>query len=259
MKLHVSAVLDYHFPQACEVLLKVEAARSPDQAVHTESLKLSPKVEMTRLDDSASGERRVGFIAEGDVTISYAATVEPILRETGFEDAPQPHLAELPSEALDYLIPSRFCPSDRFQALVEQEFGALAGGAKVTAILDWVAGHLEYKAGVSNSYTTADDTFLDRAGVCRDYSHLAITLCRAADIPARAVSAYAWRLKPPDFHAIVEVWLAGRWWLVDPTRLAPLEGLVRIASGRDAADLAFMTVFGHAEMVKQAVRVRKAG
>jgi transglutaminase-like putative cysteine protease len=259
MKLHVSAVLDYHFPQSCEVLLKVEAARSPDQAVLAETLRLSPKIEMTRLDDSASGERRVSFITEGDLTISYAATVEPLVRESGFEDAPQPHLADLPPEALDYLIPSRFCPSDRFQPMVEQEFGKLTGGPKVRAILDWVAGHLEYRPGVSNSYTTADDTFLDRAGVCRDYSHLTITLCRAADIPARAVSAYAWRLKPPDFHAVVEVWLAGRWWLIDPTNLAPIEGLVRIASGRDAADLAFMTVFGHAQMVNQTVKVRKAG
>ena len=222
-----------------------------------ETLTFSPEVQITRADDSVTGERRISFTAKGHVAINYAATVEPRLRETDFSDAPQPRLADLPSEALDYLLPSRYCPSDRFEAFVEKEFADLKGGAKVNAILDWVAGHLDYKPGASHSQTTAEDTFVDRAGVCRDFSHLAITLCRASDIPARAVSAYAWRLRPPDFHAVAEVWLAGRWWLVDATRLAPLDGLVRIAAGRDAADLAFMTVFGWGDMTRQVVKVRK--
>jgi transglutaminase-like putative cysteine protease len=101
------------------------------------------------------------------------------------------------------------------------------------------------------------DTFIDAAGVCRDYAHLAITLCRAAEIPARAVSAYAWRLDPPDLHAVVEVFLEGRWRLADPTGLAPLEGLVRIARGRDAADIAFMHIFGNAELLEQSFAVTR--
>lgn len=82
------------------------------------------------------------------------------------------------------------------------------------------------------------------AGVCRDFSHLGITLCRALNIPARAVSAYAFKLQPPDFHAVFEVFLDGGWWLVDPTRLAHVDGMVRIGVGRDAADVAFLSTTG---------------
>jgi transglutaminase-like putative cysteine protease len=88
-------------------------------------------------------------------------------------------------------------------------------------------------------------------GGCRDFSHLLIARCRAADIPARAVSAYAWRLDPPDLHAVAEVYVGDRWRLVDATGLAPIRGLVRVATGRDAADIAFMTVFGAASLVEQ--------
>jgi transglutaminase-like putative cysteine protease len=97
---------------------------------------------------------------------------------------------------------------------------------------------------------------VDRAGVCRDFTHLVIGLCRAANIPARAVSAYAWRLEPPDLHAIAEVYLGGRWRLIDATGLAPIDGLVRVATGRDAADIAFMTIFGRASLIEQSFSIQ---
>lgn len=97
---------------------------------------------------------------------------------------------------------------------------------------------------------------MDRAGVCRDFTHLVIGLCRAANIPARAVSAYAWRLEPPDLHAIAEVYLGGRWRLIDATGLAPIDGLVRVATVRDAADIAFMTIFGRASLIEQSFSIQ---
>jgi transglutaminase-like putative cysteine protease len=123
----------------------------------------------------------------------------------------------------------------------------------VLKILDWIRTEIDYEPGVSDSETTAARTFIDRAGVWRDFTHMGITLCRASGIPARAVSAYAHQLTPPDFHAIFEVWLSDGWWLVDPTGLAPVEGLVRIACGRDAADIAFLTTQGRCELVRQSV------
>ena len=105
---------------------------------------------------------------------------------------------------------------------------------------------MDYVPGSSDTETTAADAFVSRQGVCRDYAHLLASFARAAGIPARLVSAYAWRLEPPDFHAVVEVWLDGGWHLVDPTGLAPIEGMARIAVGRDATDIAFMTIFGEA-------------
>ena len=105
--------------------------------------------------------------------------------------------------------------------------------------------------------TTAERTFVDRAGVCRDFTHLGITFARALGIPARAVSAYALQLDPPDFHAIFEVYIENDWWLIDPTRLAPIEGIVRIGSGRDASDIAFLTSDQQCQVIRQIVEVSK--
>jgi transglutaminase-like putative cysteine protease len=105
----------------------------------------------------------------------------------------------------------------------------------------WIYAHLEYQPGSSNEETTADETLLKRAGICRDFSHLGIAFCRGLGIPARFVSCYAHGLVPSDFHAVFEAYLDGRWWLFDATRQADLDGLVRIGIGRDAAEVAFST------------------
>jgi transglutaminase-like putative cysteine protease len=122
---------------------------------------------------------------------------------------------------------------------------------------DWIYEHVDYCPGSSDGTTTAIDVFVKRQGVCRDFAHLLISFVRAAGVPARMASAYAWQLDPPDFHAVVEVWLDGDWYLVDPTRLAPVDGLVRIAVGRDATDIAFMSIFGTAELKDQSVSVTR--
>lgn len=258
MQFQIQAELTYDFAERCEVLLLLEAARGPDQTVHRERLELTPGADVARLDDPLTGERRGVFTAEGRVQLRYEAEVEVLARDAGLRGEPVVPIRDLPGEALRYLRSSRYCPSDRFERFVEREFGTVSGGDKVAEIIDWVRGHLDYCAGVSDSTSTALDTFVDRAGVCRDFAHLAIALCRAADIPARAVSAYAWKLEPPDLHAVVEVYVGGRWRLVDPTGKAPIDGLVRVATGVDAADIAFMTIFGRAELVSQSFAVRQA-
>lgn len=258
MLLSVRADLTYDFPEACETLLMVEAARGPDQTVRDEALRLSPELPLTRIDDPSGPERRVAVLAEGRVSIGYAATVEVVRGPVVLTGLPQPSVRSLPPHVLRYLRPSRYCPSDRFERFVHREFGRWRGGDRAAAILDWIVEHVDYVAGVSDAATDAGDTFSDRAGVCRDFAHLAITLCRAGDLPARAVSAYAWRLDPPDMHAVIEVFLDGAWRLADPTRKAPEAGLVRVAQGRDAADIAFMSVFGEADLVAQSFAVSAA-
>ena len=157
---------------------------------------------------------------------------------------------------LPFLLPSRYCPSDKFMRFAQREFAAPGDGVgRVMAILEWIHNNVDYVPGVSSSETTAERTFVDRAGVCRDFTHLGITMARALGIPARAVSAYALQLDPPDFHAIFEVYLENDWWLIDPTRLAPIEGIVRIGSGRDASDIAFLTSDKHCQVISQAVEV----
>jgi transglutaminase-like putative cysteine protease len=170
-------------------------------------------------------------------------------------DLPSAALRDLPPDVIPYLWPSRYCEADRFEAFVEREFEGLRGGACIAAMSDWIHGQLDYLPGSSDSTTTAADTFVSRHGVCRDYAHLLAAFARAAGVPARLVSAYGWKVDPPDFHALVEVWLDGAWHLVDPSRLASVDSIVRICVGRDATDIAFMTSFGNAEMNCQQVEV----
>ena len=124
---------------------------------------------------------------------------------------------------------------------------------------DWIGREMAYVPGSTSGETTAADAFVARQGVCRDYAHLMATFARAAGIPARLVSGYALGLKPPDFHAVVEVWLDGGWHLVDATCLAPTANVARICVGRDATDIAFMTIFGTAELIEQSVTVTRIG
>ena len=256
MRFEVEASLTYDFPAPSEVLLLVEAAHGPDQVVRSEALTFWPDVDAVRVDDPVTFERRTVFTASGRVNALYRAQVEVMPRAHDLSTEPAMAIRDLPSSVLPFLRASRYSPSDRLERFAQHEFGDLEGGRRVMAILAWIAQHVNYQAGVSDAGTTAIDTLVDRAGVCRDFTHLVIGLCRAADIPARAVSAYAWRLEPPDLHAIAEVYLGGRWWLVDATGLAPIEGLVRVATGRDAADIAFMTIFGQATLIEQSFSIR---
>lgn len=257
MHLRLKAELTYDFASPCETLLLLEAARDREQRVLAEALDVTPTSAFERLDDAGSGARRVVIAAEGRVRIDYRAEVSVEREATRLPGLAQSPIRKLPGEALRYLRPSRYCPSDRLERFAERQFGHLGGGDRVQAILDWIAENLRYEAGVSDAATTALDTFTDRAGVCRDFAHLAVALCRAGDIPARAVSAYAWRLEPADLHAVAEVYVGGAWRLVDPTGKAPVEGLVRVATGADAADIAFMSIFGEATLEAQSFTVER--
>jgi transglutaminase-like putative cysteine protease len=122
----------------------------------------------------------------------------------------------------------------------------------------WIETNLEYVRGSSDAQTTVIDTFIKRQGICRDYSHLMVTLARAANIPARAVSVYAPDVDPPDFHAVAEVFLDGAWHLVDATGMAAPESMVRVGVGRDAADIAFLSIYAPTELKEQKVSVTRA-
>ena len=151
----------------------------------------------------------------------------------------------LPADVVPYLYPSRYCEADKLVRLARHEFRTLQPGfSRVTAICNWIHDNVEYLRGSTNPHTSAYDTVTERAGVCRDFAHLAIAFCRAVAIPARFVAGYAYALEPPDFHAYFEAYLDGRWYIFDPTRLAPQTGLIRIGTGRDAADTSFATLFG---------------
>lgn len=148
-------------------------------------------------------------------------------------------------ERIVYARPSRYCPSDRTEGFVVSDFGAPPHSwATVAAVRDWVVQRLDYELGAGNPTDTALDALRAGTGVCRDFAHLAITVLRALDIPARLVAVYAPGLAPMDFHAVAEAHIDGEWVVVDATGMAPRQSLLRIATGRDAADTAFVTAIG---------------
>lgn len=253
MKIRVRAELVYRFDPPTDAIYKIQVALWPGQNLLEERLETVPAVDFIENEDDEFGARTLRARLSGEVALTYEALVDNGVLKGLPPVTVQHDWNELPAEVLTYLNPSRYCPSDQFGRFVERTFTGTTGGDRVLKILEWIRANIDYEPGVSDTETTAARTFIDRAGVCRDFTHLGITLCRASGIPARAVSAYAHQLTPPDFHAIFEVWLSNGWWLVDPTGLAPVEGLVRIACGRDAADIAFLTTQGTCTFVRQSV------
>jgi transglutaminase-like putative cysteine protease len=257
LRLAIDAQLDYYFAIATDVLLAVEAAQLPDQKLVEDLLTVDGSGPLRPVAGGDGIGRRTWLCAQGPFRASYRATVDVARIAVDLAALDAVPMRELPAEVISYLWPSRYCEADRFEAFVTRQFGDLEGGARIVAMADWIHERLDYCPGSSDANTTAADTFVARQGVCRDYAHLLAAFVRASGVPARLVSAYGWKVDPPDFHALVEVWLGGAWRLIDPSRLAPLEGVVRICVGRDATDIAFMTSFGTAEMRSQAVSVRR--
>lgn len=258
MRLRIDVELDYYFPAPADVLLAVEVAQLPDQLLVEDLLTIDgANGPLTPVAGEDGIGQRTWLTAQGAFRAVYHAVVDVTRAVAPIETLPVCPLVELPPEAIAYLWPSRYCEADRFETFVEHRFGDLAGGARLLAMRDWIQGELVYAPGTSDTTTTAADAFVARQGVCRDYAHLMATFARAAGVPARLTSAYAWGLKPPDFHAVTEVWLAGGWHVLDATGLAPAEGMARIGVGRDATDIAFMTIFGTALMNRQSVTVTR--
>ena len=258
MRLSIEVELDYYFGGPTDVLLTVEVAQLPDQVLVEDRLTIDGAGPLRPIAGGDGIGRRTWMEAAGRFHASYRATVDVDRPVPSLDGLPAAPLCELDPDLIPYLWPSRYCEADRFEDFVTREFGSLEGGAMVAAMSEWIYRQLDYRPGSSDSTTTAADTFVARRGVCRDYAHLLAAFTRAGGVPARLVSAYGWQVDPPDFHALVEVWLGGAWQLVDPSRLAPIEGVARICVGRDATDIAFMTSFGPAEMQAQSVRVVRA-
>lgn len=258
MRLSISSLLDYTVKDRADVLLQIEAAPGVEnQRVLSGRMTVSTGAELHPFPAEQGFGRRTWTQGSGHFRAEYKAEVEVervAPQIAGLEAMPYHALPEL---VVPFLWPSRYCQSDRFETFVANRFGDKTGGDKILAMSDWIADKMDYVHGVSDAKTTAVDSFVRREGICRDYAHLLIAFARAAGIPARMVSAYAWDLEPQDFHAVTEVWLEDQWHLVDSTCLAPVEGLARIVVGRDATDIAFMTIFGSASLNEQTVEVER--
>jgi transglutaminase-like putative cysteine protease len=250
MEFQISCRLVYQVVGTTSFLFNIAAVRNSFQRVIAEDLTITGAGPAKELLNGEQRLHRVGA-TNGRVELVYSAVVavEPeLLEDQGLDVAP---LHELPLEALVFLYPSRFCQSDLLARFAMREFTNIESGfERVTRICNWIYEYVEYLQGTTNSSTSAFDTATQRAGVCRDFAHLGIALCRGLGIPARFVSAYAYGLNPPDFHAHFEAFLGGRWILLDPTRLSPQSSFIRIGQGRDAADTSFATIFGNASLTE---------
>lgn len=247
MKFKLGCKLEYDVSSTSTFIFNICAVATEHQEILDSSLQIDPDCNHEKYVVPHTENSYLRLVApEGKLNISYQATVSRQHRNVDNPEKIKEVLpSDIPLDIIHYLYPSRYCQSDRLMKLAQDEFGSCQPGyVKVQAICDWIYNKVTYISGSTDSSTSAYDTVTERAGVCRDFAHLGIALCRALNIPARFVSAYAWQLQPPDFHACFEAYLEHKWYLFDATRLAPTEGIVRIGTGRDAADVAFATVFG---------------
>lgn len=265
MKLLVTSRLSYTLDKRVDFIFQVHAAKSSTQAVGAERFSISTNPPIAAFEALGSLNRVVRTkLGPGQATVDYQAEVDVALRQYDPGCVREFDFADLPPETLVYLLPSRFCPSDLFNELAEQQFsGMVRGYLRALAISDWVHGYLAYVAGSSGPHSTSADAFQQKKGVCRDFAHLAISVCRAAGIPARYISVYADGLTPPDFHAVIEVYLqspdGGAWFTLDPTHMAAVDAVARIAAGRDAADVPFAWTQGNCDSTVPEVKVSAPG
>ncbi len=256
----IDCKLVYEVNGPAEFFFQIEAARIAEHTILSESFDVSPSIAVPReYLPPNSHNRSLRVHAEaGTTSIVYRARVVRRFQEPD-RQAPELSIAELPDEVMQYLLPTRYCESDVLSGMAQRTFGHLPRGhGRVEAIVAWVREHIIYQVGQSDVTTTARDVLANRVGVCRDFAHVAITMCRALNIPARFVVGYVeFEEPPPDFHAIFEAYLGGRWILFDPTGLAPVENVVRIASGPDAMDVAFATIYGPARMTDIQPNIRE--
>ena len=256
MRIQINTLLDYYFPVRTDVLLQLDAAIIPEQTIEFAHIAISPTEHFARVPGHDQIGDRIWLSLQGQLTVQYQATAEIHRLCTDIAQLPAVPAHLLPGETVEYIMPSRYCPSDQFQNFSEAEFGGTSGGARVAAIRDWIKSHFAYVIGASNSSTGALETIVMRQGVCRDFAHVMITLVRASAIPARFASVYAPNVQPQDFHAVAEVFLDGTWYLVDATGMATNDEMVKIGVGRDAADTSIITSYGQAQRYRQSVEVR---
>ncbi|QDV67731.1 Transglutaminase-like superfamily protein [Rosistilla carotiformis] len=253
--IYVGCQLQYNVLTPTSFLLNISATMNFHQTVRNERIDVAPFQPLEQCQIGPLGNRLFRLVGQpGPLSISYQAEVDLRADEVDANNVCESKYSSLPPEVLIFLNPSRYCESDKLGRFAMEEFGwLLPGYSRVTAVCNWTFEHLTYTPGSTGPTTTACDVLLQRTGVCRDYAHVAISLCRAMGIPARYVAGYAVNLQPPDFHGFFEAFLDGRWFLFDATRLAPVGGFVRIGTGRDAADVAFATMIGSAESVEMHV------
>lgn len=260
LRYQVELAYEIRSAEGADFIFDVHAAQTGQQTVEEERLVLSQPVAADVSTDPATATRFMRLhAAQGQLNLSYQATVAITHHRADPATLHEVPVRCMPLEVLPYVYPSRYCQSDRLLRLAASNFGKLwQGYSRVLAIQHWVQEHVTFASNSTNSNTSAIDTVIEQVGVCRDFTHLMIALCRALNIPARMATGTDYganpALGPPDFHAYVEVYLGDRWYLFDASGTGIPMGFLRLGTGRDAADVAFATIFG--DVVSTAPKIR---
>ena len=262
-ELRIASHLTYEVDVSTSFAFSIVAARTPFQSVASEKIEISTDdaVPWQLVPYGEGTHQLVRLTAEpGVLEVSYEADVTVNGHTARPKDLEEVPFEEIPADVLPYLNPSRYCESDKLGAFAQREFADVAPGyGRVQTVADWVKDNLVYEAGATDGTSSTTDVLLQRAGVCRDFAHVAIALCRALGVPARYVSGYGVGVEPQDFHGFFEAYIGTDWYLFDPTGMAMANALVRIGYGRDAADAPFATLVGRAALTAKSVQVTVVG
>lgn len=254
----VHSELRYEVESSASFAFSVAAARTDRQRLVSECVKLDPELPYELVPYGEGGTHQLirVDVEPGEFSVEYDAEVELDLPTPDPAALGESLFRDVPADLLPCLNPSRYCESDKLGDLAERTFGDLEPGyGRVEAVRDWVAAELLYESGSTDSTSSTADVLLQRAGVCRDFAHVCIALCRALGIPARYVSGYGIGVEPQDFHGVFEAYLGGAWWLFDASNMVTPSTFVRIGYGRDAADASFATFVGQAVLLEHEVAV----
>jgi transglutaminase-like putative cysteine protease len=258
MKLKVACQLDYDSKENAPLILMLRPQNGSEQKLIEENYLLTPNIPITEYQDFYGNlcQRMIAPLGKLNIKTSSIFEVKGEF-DTNFEAA-FVSVENLPNEAIIYTLPSRYCESDKLSNLAFEITQNLPlGYPQVEAIRKWVKNNLTYEYGRSSSSTSAFDVSISRTGVCRDFTHLCLALCRALNIPARMVVGYLYDLKPMDLHAWFEAFVGDKWYTFDATQEHPKGGRVVIAHGRDANDVAFASQFGEMELMNMWVSVEE--
>jgi transglutaminase-like putative cysteine protease len=254
MLVRIGCQFEYESPASTPSLWQVRPR--PDDAYPVISASWDPPAESRIYIDAYGNSCDRLTLPQGQSVLRFDATVETSSApDEVHPEAKESAIGDLPDEAFLYLLPSRFCWPDVLHDSAWELFGSVdPGWARVQAVCDWVHEHIDYEVGASTALTSASDVWNSRTGVCRDLTQLAITFCRALNVPARYVSGYLPDIAvtppdlPMDFCSWFEAWLDDRWWTFDPRNNEARIGRVVIARGRDALDAAMVTTWGAAQL-----------
>lgn len=245
MQLNAGCELTFNAQTPTPLVLMLRPRSGAGQWIIREEYQITPTVNITEFTDMYGNLCQRVVAPQGPFSIHFSATVQTADLIDVSPGAPYTPVEELPDDVLHYTLPSRYCQSDQLGELATQiTQGAEPGYDQAEIIRKWIHENVKYQYGTSDASTSAVDTADKRIGVCRDFTHLGISLCRALNIPARMVVGYLYQLDPMDLHAWFEAYVDGRWFTFDATQEQPRGNRITVAYGRDAADVAFTTQFG---------------